>query len=202
MRKFFLFALLCLMALAVWARDKPWPGGSAGLGVIFTNDFSGNIDVSSEDLSLTLPMNLFNVGIYGYGDFAYVEILCGLFFGTDTDSYFNYLGATIGLFGKYPFVLSQKISMFPLLGFEFHGALFGIFSAMHFENGHINWNQFWFKTGAGLDYKINEKIHLRFEALYGLRLKSEAKNDMMDGLRVIINDNIGHGFTLRVAVGV
>jgi len=207
MRKFPVLIFLC-MALTVFGQEDEETTirsfeGSAGLGLMFNGSFNG--DISGPAVTAALATNNFNAGVYAYGDFIYMEVMCGLFYGGESYGALNYLGAVLGIYGKYPFNISQKINLFPLLGFEFEAALFANFSGLYFINNYIDWKQFWFKAGAGFDYKINETIHLRFEALYGVRLKSGdgnvLDNGTEDGVRVILNENMGHGITLRMAVG-
>ena len=202
MRKFCFFMLLTCFAFNTWSLEKPPNSGGAGIGLMYSNDFAGKIDVGGIAAVRSIPVVFNNFGIFAYGDFVYAELICALFFDFDNERYINLLGADLGIYGKFPFILSKAFNLFPMLGFEFQAALFGIFSAMHFENRHIVWKQFWFKSGAGLDFKAGEKIHLRFEALYGIRLRSAAENTTQNGINIILNNNIGHGITLRIAIGI
>lgn len=201
MKKFFFLVLIICFTFPVWCQDKPAKTGGAGLGLIYSTDFSGNMEVSGP-ITESFPVIFNNIGIFAYGDFVYVELIGALFYGLDSKRYLNFLGSDLGIYGKFPFVLSPAINLFPMLGFEFQAALFGFFSSSHFEKRHFVWRQFWFKGGAGLDYKINERIHLRFEALYGIRLKSGSDNTTLNGLNLILNDSIGHGLTIRIGIGV
>lgn len=203
MRKLCLFVLLICAALNVTGQEKPVKSGGAGIGLMYSSDFSGNIKANGAAISaFSVPVVFNNTGIFAYGDFVYTELICALFFGLDTEQYLKYLGADLGIYGKYPFSISPSISLFPLLGFDFQAALFGKFSGEHFENRHFIWRQFWFKTGAGLDLKIGEKMNLRFEALYGIRLKSGAGNATLSGIDVELNESVGHGMTIRIAIGI
>ena len=191
MKKQVLLLLLIFLAQALWGQDKPV--GSAGIGVMYSNDFAAEINGRNTPV--------FNLGIFVYGDFIYLQVISGLFYGTADNSRLNYLGAELGLFGKFPFMIIPGIFLFPLLGFEFEGALVAVYDNMFFKNRHIKWNQFWFKAGAGLDYVIKEKVHLRLEGLYGIRLRSGAGNTLENETRLVFNDNLGHSFTVRMAVG-
>jgi len=167
-------------------------GGSAGAGARFSTDF--NAIVNSQKTAIA------DTGMYVYGDFIYLELICGMYFGTAGGS-LNYLGTELGLFTKFPFTFSEKITIFPLLGFEFHSALYAKFNGMQFKDKETEFKQFWFKAGAGLDYKVNDYINLRFEALYGIRPKSIGSNELQNGTPMVINEKAGNGFTFRAAIG-
>ncbi|MDR1468699.1 MAG: hypothetical protein LBT00_05340 [Spirochaetaceae bacterium] len=62
----------------------------------------------------------------------------------------------------------------------------------------------WFKFGGGLDYSFTEKIYLRFEALYGLRLANKSEKDAKDQYQDYGADAdtlLGHGLTVKLGVG-
>ena len=201
-------------ALTLWGQDALNPKGSAGIGLFFSNDFNSSVECRTGGGpgvgpgGGALPGNLASGGFYAYGDFIYAEIICGMFFGGGKGPMF-FLGADLGIYGKYPFVISEKLCAFPLLGFEFapvlyanyNGRAFVDFFASVYER-HVSWKQFWFNTGAGLDMRLNGTFLLRFEALYGLRLKTGSVNYLIDRSQLTVNNGLGHGLTLRVALGI
>lgn len=182
------------MVINIWGQDEGRREirGSAGFGFRFSGDFHASVNYQNTAI--------FDTGLYAYGDFIFIELLCGMFFGT-AQGKLNYLGAELGLYGKYPFGVTEKINIFPLLGFEFHSALYARYFGVQFRKREPDWKQFWFKTGAGLDYKINDSLNLRFEALYGIRPKSIGGNILENGADIVINDKTGHGLTFRIAIG-
>jgi hypothetical protein len=93
------------------------------------------------------------------------------------------------LLGKYPFTITEKFSVFPLLGVEYQIALLewrkpdgdkvydrkdGMLAADRDKNGDpyplSAWNSFWIDVGAGVDYYIRGNFFLRGEILFGFRL--------------------------------
>jgi hypothetical protein len=83
----------------------------------------------------------------------------------------------LGLLRKYPFVINDKLTLFPLLGIDMQIAL-----AAEFESGGTkvdvlnlyggstgDLSALWFKFGGGLDYGFTANIFLRFETLWGRR---------------------------------
>lgn len=229
MKQIFLFLLFIAIASIIWGENKLEPSGGVGVGVFFANDFGGGIEnkINIDGTAITnrMPMNTFRGGIFAYGDFVYVEILCGFFYGGGTWEIqlsspinqsqkigdFSFLGVDFGLFGKYPFIISPKIGLFPLLGFDFQTVLFAKLDTINFDDNLTDWWQFWFKIGGGLDYKINKTLTLRFEVLYGMRPSSNVENDLANGTQAMANGIfqnsdgntlIGHGLTIRIAVGI
>jgi hypothetical protein len=65
----------------------------------------------------------------------------------------------------------------------------------------------WFKFGGGLDFAFMQKLYLRLEALYGIRLANTLEKDMKDmvedlpGADVEVKNLLGHGLTAKLAVG-
>jgi hypothetical protein len=93
------------------------------------------------------------------------------------------------LLGKYPFALTEKITLFPLLGIEYQIALLewrrpdgditynraeGKLAEDRDKSGNpyplSAWNSFWIDIGAGLDYTISGPLYVRGELLFGFRL--------------------------------
>lgn len=197
-KEILIFVFLCFPLLA-WAQDteaetetQTKRQGSAGFGAVFFNDFSGKIDDENKIST--------GIGAYLYGDFVFIELICGLFYGNSGK--LDYLGAVLGVYGKYPFMLSKRFSIFPLLGFDYKTALHAKYNRMAFQESDIDWHQFWFKAGAGMDFNVGKKFHLRLEGLYGIRLNTDGENTLEDGTVINIHDSIGHGFTLRFAIGI
>jgi hypothetical protein len=65
----------------------------------------------------------------------------------------------------------------------------------------------WFRFGGGVDFSFTDKIYLRGEVLYGLRLANKFENDLVDfydksAMKVDVKPLLGHGLEAKVAVGV
>jgi opacity protein-like surface antigen len=99
------------------------------------------------------------------------------------------------LLGKYPFQLTERITLFPLLGLEYHIALLewrtpdggaasdrtsGVLPEDRDKNDQPYplhaWNSLWIDLGAGVDYQFTEKLYLRGEVLFGFRLPTAYEN--------------------------
>jgi hypothetical protein len=145
---------------------------SAGAGGLFVMGFSGSYDGDdTKKLSLDL-----GGGGFAFLDATFVELSVGYAYGrtslmTETSSQkkkdsdaFSVLD--VGLLGKYPIGLG-KTSLFPLLGVNYQR----VFSP---EDGNIWRLQF----GGGMDYIFTEKLYVRGEALFGVRLPWENDNGL------------------------
>jgi opacity protein-like surface antigen len=76
-----------------------------------------------------------------------------------------------------------------------------------FDSKSGDYSAFWFKLGAGADYSFTDKVYLRLEALYGIRLLNDFEKNMDDMLGpykilgVKTDERLGHGFSAKAAVG-
>ncbi|MDR0409366.1 MAG: hypothetical protein LBH18_03105 [Spirochaetaceae bacterium] len=206
-----------VLAGGIFAQEAASKGAislSAGVGGYFTSDFGGGIEVSGEP-SIKTPYA--GGGAFLFFDASYVELSMGFFGGggkttieigsrgsRDRDA--SYMGLDIGLLGKYPITINEKMSVFPLLGITYRVML----SAKD-EDGNESKNRdgednagdysaLWFKLGGGADFSLTDKIYLHSGLLYGLRLANKAENDMIDG-NSDAKARLGHGLEVKVAVG-
>jgi hypothetical protein len=140
---------------------------SAGTGGIFVMGFGGRYD-GDDTAKLSLDLG---GGGFAFLDAAFVELSVGFAYGRTTvrtesggqttkDS--DALSVLdVDLLGKYPVNLG-RISLFPLFGVNYQRA---------FSPGNENiWR---LRFGGGMDYKFTEKLYLRGQALFGVRLPWE-----------------------------
>jgi opacity protein-like surface antigen len=138
---------------------------------------------------------------------------------TSEDMDISAVNLNIGLLGKYPIAVNNKLTLFPLLGIDYAVCLSAKdedgedFNGMDGEGGPGDFSALWFKFGGGLDFALTEKLYLRFEALYGLRLANTFEKDAKDmldeqfeqakklGADVEVKTLLGHGLTAKLAVG-
>jgi hypothetical protein len=140
---------------------------SAGAGGVFVMGF-GVRDYGDDTEKLSLDLG---GGGFAFLDAAFVELSVGFAYGRTTvrtesggqttkDS--DALSVLdVDLWGKYPVNLG-RISLFPLFGVNYQHA----FSP---DDENI-WR---LRFGGGMDYKFTEKLYLRGEALFGVRLPWE-----------------------------
>jgi hypothetical protein len=119
----------------------------------------------------------------------------------------------IGLLGKYPFAIKNKLSLFPLLGIDYQICL----SAKDEDGDELDFygnkagdlSALWFKFGVGLDVALTEKLYLSFEALMGIRPPNAFEKDMKDRFEdyftgdvdVKVDETIAGGMSAKLAVG-
>jgi hypothetical protein len=118
----------------------------------------------------------------------------------------SFMGLDIGVLGKYPFAVSEKLSVFPLLGITYRVMLSAKMDGEDYEGfgpdgdgGPGDFSALWFKFGGGLDYSFTEKVYLRGSLLYGIRLANKMENDMKDDWDA--DPLLGHGLEVKIAVG-
>jgi hypothetical protein len=215
-------------------------GLSVGGGVFIGGDFGGGAKATasygglSGEMSEKLPY--FGAGGFLFLDAKYVELSLGLFGGggaaktttkfpgtsTTTEKMDMSIGSfNIGLLGKYPFPINSKLSVFPLLGFDFQIVFSAKVEGDDYKDLYggetTDFSATWFKFGGGLDYAITDKVYFRGEALYGFKIPTKAEKDIKDILKAYgeymlasygisgIHPNaetlLGHGLTVKLAIG-
>jgi opacity protein-like surface antigen len=210
MKKIALCVLMC--ALAAGALSAQGLEMSAGGGLFFDAGVGGaSIEVSSIETATDDFQT--NFGIYGFFDATYIEAWLGISFGNDgsvdttvtnlvtVETSLSFTKLALGLFGKYPFHLGQKFTLFPLLGIQYDMMLAaeGDYTNMPGFDAS-DFNSFWFKAGAGFDINITQAIYLRFEALFGIGLLNKFEQDLVDNLGME-SPGVRLGGSARLAAG-
>jgi opacity protein-like surface antigen len=197
--------LAMLIAGSIFAQEEGTalvkrPGFiSIGVGEYFTGEFGGGIDGSIETPYV-------GGGGFVFLDATYAELSLGIFGAggkftpkgdnQSRDPNVALMGLDIGLLGKYPFALNDKLALYPLLGINYR---FILSAKDADENQHKNSGRdlsaLWFKLGFGLDFFVTDKMYIRYVENYGIRLANAFENDASaDAL-------LGHGFEAKFAVG-
>jgi hypothetical protein len=154
-------------------------------------------------------------------DATYVEVTTGFLFGGskrkigDLTTETGISAITLGAFGKYP-VDMGGFTLFPMLGMEGQFNLGGSIDGHEVKSGVDSFNRahtfLWFKGGVGADIPIVNRLFIRPEFLYGIRVNTESEQDMIDGYLAptaedvnhrnkLFDAIVGHGLDLRVALG-
>ncbi|MDR1443565.1 MAG: hypothetical protein LBI94_01685 [Treponema sp.] len=201
-KRLFLFLVFAIAAAGgVFARGFSI---SAGAGEYFTSDFGGGIESSASGktetpyaggggfIFLDAAYAEFSLGIFGAG---------GTFEGQSNKSSMTLMGLDIGLLGKYPFSVNDRISLFPLLGITYRAMLSAKDADKNqYKNsgggdaGAGDFSALWFKLGGGLDFFVTDKIYIRCTESYGMRLANGFEKNADKSLP-------GHGFEMRFSVG-
>jgi opacity protein-like surface antigen len=203
---------------------------SVGAGGLIGGDFGGGAKGSASFLGVSMSEETktpyFGGGGFAFVDLTYAELSLGILGGGGTAKMTQKMGGqsqsfeydvslaalNIGLLGKYPFTLNEKLSLFPLLGIEYRAVLSAKIDGEKVDDP-VDLSALWFKFGGGLDYSFTDNIYLRFEALYGIRIRNKFEKDMKN----ILNDQLdiikaaggsgeaktrlGHGLTAALALG-
>jgi len=207
-------------------------GAGGLLGGDFGGGYTGTATIPYMGKSEQTEKNpYFGGGGFIFVDATYAELTFAFFggSGTTTEEQKNDLGSgttkwdfsattlNIGLLLKYPFEITEKISVFPLLGFDYAIALGVKANGVKIDDipfrtvKSSDYSAFWFKLGGGLDFSFTDKLFLRGEVLYGIRLKNKAEKDSIDAAKALaatysatdvdIKARLGHGLTAKIALG-
>ena len=234
MKRFFLCVIIWGIATTVWSQEL-----SFGNGIFIGNDFGGGFRnetfVAGDQFIVGMPMHYLGGGGFVFFDTNYTVASFGFFVGggkeegseMETNGYydgqysytgdsisktmdFSFTSLNLGLLGKYPIKISEKLKIFPLLGFDYLVAFLVTFENEKYDEPKL-WNQFWFKLGGGLDCELSKRFYFRIEALYGIRTTTNGEKLFAKNNSRIIQDYhdtnitkdtpLGHGLTVRIAIG-
>jgi len=197
-------------------------GFGGDFGFVFSN-FNSNIP---EPMKSQVEDGLKNTslnrgGFWFYVDLTYVEFnLGGKFYNItlkqlgpdykETQNYFN-----IGLMGKYPISLNDKISLFPLIGFDWQ-----IFTKVKMSEGIYSeelarsdlsflnidksyFDRFVINFGLGADFFVWQGMYVRTILNYGINLHTKMQRDMIDQINDLGYDVsvLNHGPSIKLAIG-
>jgi uncharacterized protein YfiM (DUF2279 family) len=204
---------------------------SLGGGGVFGSDFGGGVELTAKDASdwmeASMKMPYIGGGGYIFLDATYWELTFDLYTGFSkykgtvkssvagqesyaTDTELTFMNLNVGLFGKYPFALSENFSLFPLLGAEYNACISATDKDGNTLSFADDFSAIWLKAGCGMDIAPTEKFFLRFEALYGLRFANNWENDYKEAFNILLKGSgldgdtktlLGNGLTVRIAVG-
>jgi outer membrane protein W len=149
----------------------------------------------------------FGGGLNLFFDATYAEVNLGLIFanqksdenddkGTDTTS------LTIGVVGKYPFSLGEKLSLFPFVGIDYNINLAASYDGEEIKDqGDFKkadyFNALSLLFGIGVDYSLTEALYLRGEVGFGITFNTKYEDDMKD----FIDSNFKGKVPIKLAVG-
>jgi hypothetical protein len=188
--------VLCLLVLgtSAFAMDKA-VGGGALFGYTFQG-WTGSYAWDDGPVSLDIDFNRASFGAFAFfGLSQYVEFNLAFIHKSGdaeiTES--KYAAAKvdidptnalqIGVYGKYPFPVSDKVVVFPTGGLDIE------FTLADEDKGW--WHDFWIRAGVGLDYFFTDTVFLRSHAIYGVAIPFGSE----------VEPDVGHGFLFKVGVG-
>jgi len=226
MKKKLLILVVLAMVVAGGAFAAPEFKLSAGGGAFFGSDFGGGFKASMMGESMSVETPYFGGGVYGFFDLTYAELSIGYFMGQgkmkakgmsddgdDSSETSKLQSLNFGVLLKYPFQISEKFTIFPLLGIDYQSVLSAKIDGKdidEYTEGEFKAKDFsalWFKFGAGADLSLTDQIYLRLNLLYGIRTENKFEKDMKDRLAILsllggkTETILGHGLTAKVAVG-
>jgi hypothetical protein len=198
MKKGFLVFLLAVI-IAGGAFAVPDFKLSAGVGGYFSSQFSGGFTYSGGGSTMTTDVffPLTGFGGIAFFDATYAELSLGFGGGEgyinmdSTELSYTVTTLNIGLLFKYPFELSPKFTLFPMLGIDYRILLSMEFDPDNSTDGipkdplkdtaeDGDFNALSLKIGVGADFSLTDTIYLRFSTVFGYQLPTKFENDMLD----------------------
>jgi len=248
MKHYFVLILTCVLVNILPAADFSLStGAGAHVGGLFTRyKLSADGKIGDEPVSVDAgqEMNQFNFGGFLFIDGTWAEFNIGIQGGrnnyketmvaaspsiedlvTTSTGQGTEVMFTLALLGKYPFVLGEKLTLFPLLGLEYQIALketrqpdgrkkYDRTDTIRGDtdvNGDTYklpvWNSLFIVLGGGMDYNLSSSLYLRTELLYGFRLQTSYETDSLEKAKKGVNapdpkmGGLTSGPTLRIAAG-
>lgn len=231
MAKKSLLVLVLVVIVTTVAFAGPEFKLSLGAGGYFASDFGGGAEWESGSWRIAYETPYAGGGGFLFLDATFVELSFGFFTGSGTmrsvadigalgsyslEAGYSLTGLDIGLMGKYPFIISPKFSIFPLLGINYRTILNLKDEDGNESNEPGDLSVLWMKLGGGLDYFFSDNIFLRFGVSYGIRLPNQYDEEMSDFLKEYIDaqgisnpdssgpswgPRLGHGLEVKLAVG-
>ncbi|MCL2609422.1 MAG: hypothetical protein FWD94_05930 [Treponema sp.] len=239
-------ALTVLCTSAVFAQDGA--GGfslSAGSGGSIGGHFTRyRIQAGEGEASFRADqnVNLLEGGAFAFLDATYATLYVGFLGGTGTFDEPVTVGGQklddfsrsgrgwesslgVSLLGRYPFALGERLTLFPLLGMDWHLALSqrrtdgpAVYDRTNPPAGstdaHLNgnfkisdWNVLFVRLGAGASFDLTDRLFLRGDLLYGIRLMSRQEKLSLETVKTLTEEDspklggLSSGPTVRIGLG-
>jgi hypothetical protein len=214
MKKLLMGLMFCVLVTgSIFAQKET--NLSAGLGLYISNDLGGGIEAKVYgEKAGTMIMPVSGKGAFGYISTDYVEISMGIFTASgDWEVYeigegkniykMSGTGLNGSVFFKYPFEVSKKLTIYPLIGIDYKMLI-----SMTIEKEKIkkpgDYNSLWGKFGGGFDFSVNKKVFIKGELLGGIRMKNKFEKDLIEKFETAgatVTDKYKLGFDIKVAFG-
>ena len=101
-----------------------------------------------------------------------------------------------GAYFKYPFVISDRLVLFPTVGMDYELTLK--------DDEGIWWDDLWLRGGAGFDIFFSSRAFLRLHAIYGIGVIVAGDDSLMgtgDSSFFGWDKAFSHGLLLKVGIG-
>ncbi|MDR0382756.1 MAG: porin family protein [Spirochaetaceae bacterium] len=203
--KKFTTMLLCMAVCGatLYAQEKSMfsVGGGVALEPFFgTTKYEGGGD--------SVKTSGFGGGLNVFFDAKYAEVNLGLLFATQKDKVgsgdsgppTNSTNLTLGILGKYPFALSDQLSLFPFVGIDYLINLAASYDGNKIDDSKKRadaFNALSLVFGVGADYDLTSALYLRGEIGFGITFNTKAERDIDDE----IDSNFKGKIPIKIAVG-
>jgi hypothetical protein len=212
------FMLLSVLAAAAAGGAFALPELKLGAGGYAAGAFGGGVEGFYRGRTMSIKVPYSGGGGFAFFDAGYAELSLGVLagggsyeaveMGEKDESDMSFTAFDIGLLGKYPIAVTEKLSVFPLLGITYR-----IMLSVKDKDGNQyknsdgveapgDFSALWFKLGGGLDFSFTDHLYLRGGLLYGLRFANTFEKDMVDLASEADPITLpGHGIEVKIAAG-
>lgn len=236
--------LVLAAAAAVSGGDFSFSAGAGGiLGGLFTRytlSADGMVEDARIQIEASQKMNQFSYGFFAFFDATYCVL--SVFYQNGANTYRETADVSViannvdnsgkgwesmlgfSLLGKYPFPLSHRMTVFPLLGLDYQiclnqsrtqvdGWIYDRTDGLRErdKDGKAyrleDWNSLFVNLGGGVDFMLPMNFFLRGELLYGFRLMTSYETKNLDLMKSQANDSkpklsgLTSGPLLRISAG-
>jgi hypothetical protein len=195
-----------------WSLDRSMGAyGALQLG------FGGGVNYGSASAGVkkvTLPWLGGEGGLFF--DATYAEAVVGVSYGKidiyqdekKTPDSISYVNIDLGLTGKYPFELSNSVTLFPMVGISYQWCVNYVENGISYKDNNYTNNdegpggqnsRLFFNLGLGMDIALGESMFIRPAFVYGMGLPTERENEATKASGY--STNLAHGVTLRIGLG-
>jgi hypothetical protein len=213
-KKMILVLLVAMVAIGgVFAQDIKL---SAGAGGLFTSElFGGGVGSDKQKVELTAP--LIGGGGVAFFDATYAALQVGFFVGKATPTQIvdgkstagdaaTVMGLDLALLGKYPIMINNELTVFPLLGAKYRVVVSIKDKDENKSNNPGDASTLFVQAGGGADYALSDTMYLRGQVLYDLNLGiSKSQDDTVKSAKTQGASDaaarLGHGIDVNVMVG-
>jgi hypothetical protein len=180
------------MAAGAFAMEK-----NVGFGILYNHSTTSGTMNLYYDVDWKMPRNGF--GAFGFfGLSRFLELNLGVLYKNVSKMEMTVLGQTtttdadidpalalqLGVYGKYPFLLSERFVVFPTVGIDYE---------MNISDDETWWADLWFRAGGGVDFFLSNRIFIRGHLIYGAAIPIGGGDDL--GLKLT------HGFLAKFGIG-
>lgn len=180
MKRISIVAVLACVASLTFAQNIAMSaGGKVEFAPMWTSTTTevGGTDYEGSTTTNTIAFGGFFDATYVQAGLDYAMTIGKTEFKMDDDKSnidMEYSMLNLSLLGKYPIMVNEMITAFPMAGFQYTYVLSGKVEGEKVDSSDLkDGNDFYVLVGGGADVNVNEKLYVRPTALFGINLTAK-----------------------------